>query len=70
MREVIDSFVDATGCIRAYVITDFNLDQINPGRSLFALARETGDARHDMRDPRAARAVDLAAAHVRGRLLA
>jgi unsaturated rhamnogalacturonyl hydrolase len=46
VREVIDSFVDATGCIRPYVITDLNLDQINPGRSLFALLRETGDARY------------------------
>ena len=36
-----------TGCIRPYAITDFNLDQINPGRSLFALLRETGDARYE-----------------------
>jgi len=47
VREVSDSFVDATGCIRPYAITDFNLDQINPGRSLFALLRETGDARYE-----------------------
>ena len=47
VQEVIDSFVDATGCIRSYVMTDFNLDQINPGRSLFALVRETGDARYE-----------------------
>jgi unsaturated rhamnogalacturonyl hydrolase len=47
VREVMDAFVDATGCIRPYAITDFNLDQINPGRSLFPLVRETGDARYE-----------------------
>ena len=46
VREVIDFLMDDAGGIRNYAITDFNLDQINPGRSLFALLRETGDARY------------------------
>jgi unsaturated rhamnogalacturonyl hydrolase len=46
VRDVIDFLMDDAGCIRNYAITDFNLDQINPGRSLYALLRETGDARY------------------------
>ena len=45
VREVIDFLIDDAGGIRNYAITDFNLDQINPGRSLFAFLREGGDAR-------------------------
>ena len=46
MRDVIDFLMDNAGGIRNYAITDFNLDQINPGRSLFALLREDGDPRY------------------------
>ena len=58
VRDVIDFLMDDAGGIRNYAITDFNLDQINPGRTLFALLRETGDARYCARDPPAARATD------------
>jgi unsaturated rhamnogalacturonyl hydrolase len=46
IRDVIDSLVDPTGDIRTYTITDFNLDQINPGRSLFTLLSETKEPRY------------------------
>ncbi len=59
VKRSVDSLVGADGAIRNYRENDFNLDQINEGRVLFALA----DA---MRDPR----YDRAAATLRAQLAA
>jgi len=45
-RERIASLVGAGGEIRGYRVDEFNLDQVNPGRNLFALLDETGDRRY------------------------
>jgi unsaturated rhamnogalacturonyl hydrolase len=50
VKRSIDSLVGGDGAIRNYRENDFNLDQINEGRVLFALA----DAAHDPRYERAA----------------
>lgn len=50
VKRSVDSLVGADGTIRTYQQSDFNLDQINEGRVLFALA----DASHDPRYERAA----------------
>lgn len=42
----IDQFVDGQGQIGTYAREEFNLDQINPGKVLFLLYRETGDERY------------------------
>ena len=42
----IDEFIDAAGNIRTYVLDDYNLDQINQGKVLFALYAQTGDLRY------------------------
>ncbi len=46
VRENMDRFVKSDGSIATYRVEEFNLDQINQGRLLFALARKTGDARY------------------------
>jgi unsaturated rhamnogalacturonyl hydrolase len=38
--------VQPDGTIRTYDVKTYNLDQINEGRALFLLHRETGDARY------------------------
>ena len=50
VKRSVDSLVGPDGSIKTYQAADFNLDQINEGRVLFALA----DATHDARYPRAA----------------
>jgi unsaturated rhamnogalacturonyl hydrolase len=50
VKRSIDSLVGPDGTIKSYRQADFNLDQINEGRVLFALA----DATHDPRYGRAA----------------
>ena len=50
VKRSIDSLVGPDGAIRTYRRADFNLDQINEGRLLFALS----DATHDPRYQRAA----------------
>ncbi len=42
----VDYFVTAQGSIRTYRVEEFNLDQIYPGRMLFALHRRTGERRY------------------------
>lgn len=42
----LDRYVDSSGAIRTYRRTDYNLDNIGPGRALLALHRETGDMRY------------------------
>jgi unsaturated rhamnogalacturonyl hydrolase len=42
----IDEFVDEDGNIRTYTLEEYNLDQINQGKVLFALHAETGAERY------------------------
>lgn len=46
VRTMYDALIDASGTIKTYKAEDFNLDQINPGKQLFDLYRETGDERY------------------------
>jgi len=46
VKNVIDLFVEPDGAIRTYQLADYNLDQINPGKVLFALYRSTGERRY------------------------
>ena len=46
MKKSIDSLVRADGSIATYSATEYNLDQINEGRALFALADRTHDPRY------------------------
>lgn len=42
----LDHFISPSGEIRTYNLSDFNLDQINPGRLLFYLYQQTGSSRY------------------------
>jgi unsaturated rhamnogalacturonyl hydrolase len=42
----LDHFVSPGGEIRTYHLKEFNLDQINPGRVLYHLYKQTGSARY------------------------
>ena len=42
----VDHFVTAEGAIQSYRVGEFNLDQINPGKLLFAVYQRTGDERY------------------------
>ncbi len=42
----VDQFVQPDGSIRTYQVDEYNLDQINPGRVLFALLEETGEEKY------------------------
>jgi len=46
VKRSVDSLVGPDGTIKAYRQADFNLDQINEGRVLFALAYATHDSRY------------------------
>jgi unsaturated rhamnogalacturonyl hydrolase len=46
IKRDIDSFVGDDGSIRTYSVEEYNLDQINPGRSLFMLHRRTGNEKY------------------------
>lgn len=46
IHDTLDRLVDREGNIRTYKIDEYNLDQINEGRLLFSLWRETGDNRY------------------------
>jgi unsaturated rhamnogalacturonyl hydrolase len=46
VKKSIDSLVHADGTIATYAATEYNLDQINEGRALFALADRTHDTRY------------------------
>lgn len=46
LRSNIDALVQPDGSIKTYELDEFNLDQINEGRVLFRLYRQTGDARY------------------------
>jgi unsaturated rhamnogalacturonyl hydrolase len=46
VREWVDHFVTVNGHIHTYRAAEFNLDQINPGKLLFPLYRQTHDLRY------------------------
>jgi unsaturated rhamnogalacturonyl hydrolase len=46
VRRNMDRVVNPDGTIRTYELEEFNLDQINQGRLLFALHERTGDVRY------------------------
>jgi unsaturated rhamnogalacturonyl hydrolase len=46
VKKSVDSLVRADGSIATYSATEYNLDQINEGRALFALADRTHDPRY------------------------
>ena len=48
VKDTIDLFVDPQGDIRTYSLEEYNLDQINPGRLLFPLYRDSGDKRYKL----------------------
>ncbi|MEK4329990.1 glycoside hydrolase family 88 protein [Paenibacillus sp. FSL R7-0312] len=46
MQRHMDSFIGEDGSIRTYSLEEYNLDQINQGKNLFYLYRQTGEARY------------------------
>jgi unsaturated rhamnogalacturonyl hydrolase len=46
VKATIDLFIEPDGGIRSYRLEEYNLDQINPGKLLFPLYRDTGDERY------------------------
>jgi unsaturated rhamnogalacturonyl hydrolase len=46
VKAMYDTVIDADGRILAYKIDEYNLDQINAGKLLFDLYRETGERRY------------------------
>src|SRR5262245_61946927 len=46
LKATVDLFVELDGGIRSYRLEDYNLDQVNPGKLLFPLYRDTGDERY------------------------
>lgn len=45
-KSYADTMVNAKGEIREYNLTDFNIDNVNPGKLLFPLYESTGDERY------------------------
>jgi unsaturated rhamnogalacturonyl hydrolase len=45
-RDSIDRLLESDGRIRTYRLEELNLDQINPGKAIFPLLRETGEVRY------------------------
>ncbi|MDR6884997.1 glycoside hydrolase family 88 protein [Bacillus sp. 3255] len=46
VRKHMDLFVQEDGSIRTYTLEDYNLDQINQGKALFALWRRTSEPKY------------------------
>jgi rhamnogalacturonyl hydrolase YesR len=46
VRQNLDRFVKDDGTIETYAMTDYNLDNISPGRMLLALFRTTGEEKY------------------------
>lgn len=59
MKKHMDLFVELDGRIRTYVLEDYNLDQINQGKNLFKLWKQTGERQY-------AQAAHLLAAQLAG----
>lgn len=47
MKRHMDLFVLEDGCVRGYRIEEYNLDQINQGKNLFALSARFHDSRYE-----------------------
>ncbi|MFK8162332.1 MAG: glycoside hydrolase family 105 protein [Lewinella sp.] len=47
VKSYADTMITAEGVIKNYKITDYNIDNINPGKILFALHKETKDDRYE-----------------------
>lgn len=58
-KQHMDLFIQEDGSIRTYTLEEYNLDQINQGKLLFALWKETSDAKY-------ARAAELLITQVKG----
>lgn len=46
-KSYLDTMITKNGAIKNYMITDYNLDNINPGKMLFDFYRQTGDRRYE-----------------------
>jgi unsaturated rhamnogalacturonyl hydrolase len=46
LKRLVDAQVDAQGQLQGYVLTDYNIDNILPGRALITLFQHTGDTRY------------------------
>lgn len=46
MQRHMDTFIGEDGSICSYTLEEYNLDQINQGKNLFQLVRETGEERY------------------------
>lgn len=46
LTRLVDGQVDAAGSIAGYAITEYNIDNVLPGRALVYLAQKTGQARY------------------------
>ena len=46
IQHVVDPFITSDGHIRTYKFEDYTLDNINTGRALLLLSKETGDAKY------------------------
>jgi unsaturated rhamnogalacturonyl hydrolase len=46
IKRDMDALVGDDGSIKTYSVEEYNLDQINPGRSLFMLHRQTGENKY------------------------
>ena len=45
-KKYYDEMIGADGQIRTYVLTEYNIDRINPGKALFALYANTKDEKY------------------------
>jgi unsaturated rhamnogalacturonyl hydrolase len=46
VKATVDLFIEPDGGIRTYKLEEYNLDQVNPGKLLFSLYRDTNDERY------------------------
>ncbi|TWD47993.1 unsaturated rhamnogalacturonyl hydrolase [Agrobacterium vitis] len=55
LKRLVDAQVDAEGQLSGYVLTEYNIDNILPGRALITLFQRTGDQRYRKAADRLAR---------------
>lgn len=46
MKKYVDHFVQDDGSVRAYKMTEFNIDRINPAKNLLTLYKRTGEEKY------------------------
>jgi unsaturated rhamnogalacturonyl hydrolase len=49
VKRTIDGVIDAEGTIKGYLLEDYNLDQVNPGKVLFTLYQHAAEAKDKAR---------------------